>query len=211
MMRLCWLSVQYVGFVDSLFISTIHLMRRESLSPSCLSTNDRLILLGHIPATQCVNRPEREREIEVDSRIFIVPMLKPIINKQCDPLAAAEILTRLLAQLERPTDCWPTLELEINSLFSLMRENMQTSRRARRYAKSWHEDRRWRACGGVLLLHDWLRRGPSQAGGPTHPSLHAFLLPHEHVLRGLRRNITVSPPYSSFLSWLSFSQSGSTA
>lgn len=93
------------------------------------------------PRSVPTNQRERKREC---SHIVLVPTPKTINNNHCDPLAAAQIQTRLPAQLDRPADCWPTPESEINSLFSLMRENMQTSRQARRYAKSWHEDR-----GGV--------------------------------------------------------------
>lgn len=97
----------------------LHSMRRDNLlSLVCLSTHDRVILLGHILAERYANKPGRDR-----------PRLS---------LVEAEIKTSLPPQLDGQADCWPTLESEIN-LFLLMRENMQTSRRARGYAKPWQE------------------------------------------------------------------------
>lgn len=180
------------------------------LSPTCLSTLDRLISLGHILAAQCANRPERERERQC-SHIVLIPAPKTINNNDRDPLAAAEIKTPLPAQLDGAADCWPTPESEINSLFSLIRENMQTSRRARRYAKSWQEDGDGVHVEGCFRSRIGWREGPPlEEVPPSHLSV-PFSFLSEHVLGGLRRNIPVSPPYSSFLSWLSVSQSGSTS
>lgn len=73
------------------------------LSPTSLSTHDRLISLDHILATQWANKPGRQC-----SRIVLVPAPKTVNNNHRDPLAAVEIKTPLLAQLDGPTDCWPT-------------------------------------------------------------------------------------------------------
>lgn len=68
------------------------------LSPSSLSTHDRLIIsLGHILAVLRANKPETA------AHIVLVPAVKTTNNKQRDPLAAAEPPPP--AQLDGPADC----------------------------------------------------------------------------------------------------------
>lgn len=163
-------------------------------------------------------REERREEREERERERAQPAPKTVNNNhRGDPLAAAEIKTPLPPQLDGQADCWPTPESEINSLFSLMRENMQTSRRARRYAKPWQEDGGWgRADASALRLAEerplprWRPHPPispcrspssastcSEAWGETFPChllIHHSSVGWESANQGPPLNLTPSSP-----------------